>query len=117
MIIIALHSGGCAPAQQKITKREAHHHLETFRNQIADGFIETVVSQNREIIAKNDKDPPADVALYLLVETYAYHNYDGRDLGISQSYFERLINNFPNSPLTSEAKVYVCPRRQTRARL
>jgi len=42
-----------------------------------------------------------------LGEVYANHDYKGRDYALSQYYFEKLIKNFPDSSLTSEAKTYI----------
>lgn len=38
---------------------------------------------------------------------YANHDYQGRDYVLSQYYFEKLIKNFPDSRLTSEARTYL----------
>ena len=59
------------------------------------------------MIKKDETVPPADIALYALGETYAHPSYDGRDYGLSQLYFEKLIENFPDSRLTSEAELYL----------
>ena len=38
---------------------------------------------------------------------YAHYDYEGRDYVLSQYYFEKLIESFPDSKLTSEAKTYI----------
>lgn len=97
----------CAPVQDKIATIEAHHHLERYRKNLAGGFFETVVQQSKQVVEENELAPRAEVALYALGEVYAHHDYKGRNYEISQSYFEKLIKNFPDSPLASEAKVYI----------
>ena len=97
----------CAPIQDKIVAIKAHQQLEQYRKKLADGFFETVIQQARQVVAKDEKDPPADVALYALGEVYAHNDFIGRNFSLSQYYFEKLSENFPNSPLTSEAKVYI----------
>lgn len=47
---------------------------------------------------------------------YAHQTYDGRDYVLSQSYFERFIENFPDSQLISEAKIYISLFESIRAR-
>ena len=74
---------------------------------MAAGFFETVIEQSKKIIAENETEPPADNAFYALGEVYAHHNFEGRDYTLSQQYFEKLIENFPESELTSEAKTYI----------
>jgi len=74
---------------------------------MAGGHFETVIKQSNKVIAENETEPPADNALYALGEVYAHPNYEGRDYTLSQQYFEKLIKNFPESDLTSEAKTYI----------
>jgi outer membrane protein assembly factor BamD (BamD/ComL family) len=74
---------------------------------MAAGFFETIIQQSKQVIAENETEPPADVALYSLGEVYAHHDYKDRDYALSQYYFEKLIMNFPDSQLTSEAKTYI----------
>ena len=63
---------------------------------MAAGNFETVIEQNKKIIAENETEPPADNALYALGEVYAHPNYKDRDYTLSQQYFEKLIENFPD---------------------
>ena len=74
---------------------------------MAVGSFETVIEQSENILADNETKPPADVALYSLGEVYAHHDFEGRDYSISQYYFEKLIENFPESELTPEARTYM----------
>ena len=74
---------------------------------MAAGFFETIIQQSKQVIAENETEPPADVALYSLGEVYAHHDYKGRDYALSQYYFEKLIMNFPDSQLNAEAKTYI----------
>jgi len=97
----------CAPMQEKFVQMRAHQQLERYRDNMATGFFEIVIEQNEQILAENETKPPADVALYVLGEVYARHDFAGRDYSKSQYYFEKLIENFPESKLTSEAKTYV----------
>jgi len=85
----------------------AHQQLEQYRENLAAGFFETVIQQSKQVVEENETESPADVALYVLGEVYAHHDYEGRDYALSQYYFEKLIENFPDSELTSEAKTYI----------
>ena len=86
---------------------QAHSLLDRYREGLADGFYETIIEHSLDIIAENDKKRPADVAFYALGEVYAHYDFSDRDLGLSQFYFEKLIQNFPDSPLAPEAKTYI----------
>ncbi len=103
----AISTFGCVPLQNKIAEINAQHQVNYYRGKLADGSFETIVQQNKQILQDNEKDPPADIALYALGEVYAHYDYAGRDLGLSQYYFEKLIKNFPDSPQTPEAKIYI----------
>lgn len=59
------------------------------------------------MVNQNDSIPPADIALYALGEVYAHYAYPGKDYALSKQYFSRLIANFPESPLSSEARTFV----------
>ena len=107
IITALLNTVSCAPVQDKIAVLRAQQKLEHYRGSMAAGFFETIIEQSEQVLAENEKEPPADVALYILGEVYAHHDYKGRDYALSQYYFEKLIENFPNSKLTSEAKTYL----------
>ena len=108
-IIIAalLNTVACGPVQDKIAVLRVQQQLEQYRGSMAAGFFETIIKQNEQVIAENETKPPADTAFYVLGEVYSHQDYKGKDYILSQYYFEKLIENFPDSPLASEAKTYV----------
>ena len=85
----------------------SHHQLEQYRENLANGLFETVISKAGAVVDKSDTSPSAEVALYALGEVYAHPEYDGRDYVLSQNHFEKLIENFPDSHLISEAHLYI----------
>jgi outer membrane protein assembly factor BamD (BamD/ComL family) len=97
----------CAPFQHKMTEINSRYQLEEYRENLANGFFETVILKGRQVVEKDEETPPADAALYALGEAYAHYAFEGRDYVLSQYYFEKLIENFPNSQLVSEAKLYI----------
>ena len=97
----------CAPVQNKLAAFKAHQQLEYYRESMAAGFFETIIAQSEQVLANNETEPPADVALYVLGEVYANQDYAGRDYAYSQYYFEKLIETFPHSTLSSEARTYI----------
>ena len=84
-----------------------HQQLEQYRNNLADGFYDTIVLQSKKVVEDNETNASAEVAFYALGEIYAHNAYSGRDYDLSQYYFEKLIENFPESPLTAEAELYI----------
>jgi outer membrane protein assembly factor BamD (BamD/ComL family) len=106
-IVAGLNIVSCAPVQDKIAVLKAHQQLEQYRESMAAGFFETIIEQSEQVLAENETEPPADIILYVLGEVYAHPAFAGRDYALSQYYFEKLIENFPDSQLTSEAITYI----------
>lgn len=98
---------GCAPVQKILAEKQAQQQLFEYRHGLASGFYETVIEQSQKVLGDSETKPPADLALYALGEAYADHAFEGRDYNLSRQYFEKLIRNFPYSPLTSEARTFV----------
>ena len=106
-MILALLSASCAPVQKTIADIQSQQQLSKYRYYMASGFYDTVIQQCREVLSDSETRPPADLALYVLGEVYANYSYQGKDYELSRQYFEKLLNNFPYSPLASEAKTYL----------
>lgn len=115
-IIVAITLAACAPFHDKFARMKAHHQLEQHRYNLAEGFFETVIEESMQVIERSETEPPADVAFYALGEVYAHHDNRGRDYYLSQYYFEKLIENFPDSNLNSEAKTYLSLIKSINAR-
>ncbi len=106
-IIAAVNIVSCASVQDKLVEIRTHQQLEQYRGDLTAGLFESIIQQSKQVIEKNETEPPADVAFYSLGEVYAHHDFAGRDYTLSQYYFEKLIENFPDSHLTTEAKTYI----------
>jgi outer membrane protein assembly factor BamD (BamD/ComL family) len=100
-------AAACAPVQKTIADMQAQEQLSKYRYYLASGFFDTVIQQSRQVLRDNETRPPADLALYALGEVYANYAYRGKDYELSKQYFEKLLKNFPYSPLASEAKTYL----------
>ena len=72
--------------------------------------------KGRQVVEKNETGPPADVALYALGVAYAHPAYEDRDYVLSQHFLEKLVEDFPDSRLTPEAKLYISLFRTISAR-
>ncbi len=105
--VIILSITSCAPVQQKIAEIEAHRQLKQYRQNMTQGMFDKIVQQSNRALQNGDTTPSAEIALYALGEIYAHYDFIERDHRVSQAYFERLIMNFPDSPLSSEAKLYI----------
>ena len=106
-IIAACNIVSCAHVQNKVDTIKAQKLVAKYRGDLTSGFFETVIQQSKQVLKKNDTKTPADVALYALGEAYVHHDFEGKNYELSKYYFDKLIKNFPDSPLTSEAKTFV----------
>jgi len=106
-LIALLNLTSCAAAPNKVEINHGQGQLAQYREYLAAGFFETVIESCLPVVNQNDAIPPADVALYALGEAYAHHAYPGKNYALSRYYFSRLIENFPDSPLSSEARTFV----------
>ncbi len=86
---------------------QSQQQLSRYRYYLASGFFDTVIQQSKQVLRENETRPPADLALYALGEVYANHAYQGKNYELSKQYFKKLLENFPYSPLASEAKSYL----------
>ena len=106
-ILAAFNIVSCAQVQNQIDTIKSQKLVSKYRSDLTSGFFETVIQQSKQVLKKNDRKTPADVALYALGEAYVHHDFEGKDYELSKYYFDKLIKNFPDSPLTSEAKTFV----------
>jgi len=95
------------PVQKTIADMQAQEQLSKYRYYLASGFFDTVIQESRKVLSESETKPPADLALYAMGEVYANYSYRGKDYRLSRKYFEKLIENFPYSPLASEARTYI----------
>ncbi len=93
--------------QNKIGTFQAQRLKSQYSKDLSSGYFETVIARSKQVIKENDAESPADIALFTLGETYIHHDFAGRDYQLSRHYFNKLIKNFPDSPLSSEAKTFV----------
>jgi tetratricopeptide (TPR) repeat protein len=107
--VLALAS--CSPPKE-IVKRETvekeicshRNFLQTLKNT---GGFEKALKRNQEISAMSPKAPPGDEALFNLGLVYAHSENPQKDYKKSLFYFQRLLKEFPRSPLTEEARMWV----------
>jgi TolA-binding protein len=65
------------------------------------------VQENLQILEKAGKKKPADEALYNLGLIYAHIDNPAKDFKKSQTYFHLLIEQFPDSKLAEEGRIWL----------
>ncbi len=101
--LILLVSSGCATPEQT----GGGGYPLSGKELLTPADIETVTEKNQKIVSEYDTKPPADEALFTLGLIYAHYKNPHRDYNKSIASFRKLIEDFPQSPLTEEAKIWV----------
>jgi len=71
------------------------------------GDYEGSLKENQRVLSLSGKTIPRDRALFNLGLIYAHGENPKKDYGKSLFYFNKVITDYPESPLTPEAKLWV----------
>jgi outer membrane protein assembly factor BamD (BamD/ComL family) len=97
-------------SKQEEAKAEVRTLREPFQQglaHLANGDFEGAIEINQKILARYGQKPPGDEALHYLALIYSHPGNPGRDYKKSIIFFKRLIKEFPQSPFSEEAKVWM----------
>ena len=104
LILLAL--WGCATLTDLKVREEASQHLLRAQESFARGDFEGAIDENEKVLAFARHQPPEDQAFYNLGLIYAHFGYAKKDYGKSLFFFNRLMNDFPQSPWFQQAKIW-----------
>jgi outer membrane protein assembly factor BamD (BamD/ComL family) len=82
-------------------------HLRRGQQRLTQGDFEGALRENQEVLTRFPRNPPGDVALFNMGLIYVHYANPKRDIGWAQHFFSRLVKEFPKSPHTEEAKIWV----------
>ncbi|MBI4683152.1 MAG: tetratricopeptide repeat protein [Nitrospirae bacterium] len=88
-------------------QQSALNHLDQSNRLVEEGNFNDAVRENQEVLSMFDKRRPADQALFNIGLIYSHYGNPEKDFLKSVSYFEQLINEFPQSPLKEQSKIWV----------
>jgi len=74
---------------------------------LAQGDFAGALRENQEVLALFPQSPPGDEALFNMGLLHVHYANPKRDIGQAQIFFARLKKEFPGSPRTEEAKIWV----------
>ena len=97
----------CTAINETKQQREARHYLTLAQKLLARGDYEGALAENQELLALSNHQPPADAALFNMGLIYAHFGNPKRDDTTSLNFFVQILNNYPGSPLSEEAKIWV----------
>lgn len=109
--LIALVLQGCAPLEKvkvEIKERvEATQYLRQGKKLLAQGDYEGASYENLKILSLATHRPPEDEALFNLGSTCAHPENPEKDYEKSILFFTKLLKDFPQSPWSEQAKVWL----------
>jgi tetratricopeptide (TPR) repeat protein len=68
---------------------------------------ENALKENKEALRLSGKNHPGDEALFNMGLLYSHYGYPQKDYKKSLVLFERLVKEYPRSPLVGEAKIWI----------
>ena len=104
--LIFLVLSNCAPLQRAWMDVNIYNKTHETRILMEQGDFEAAREKNEELLNEADGKQSADVALYNLGLIYAHYANPDKDFKKSNQYLKRLVQEFPGSPLSEEAKIW-----------
>jgi len=102
-------SGCAAPKVEKVDIKEpvVRDDLLTARQLLEKKDFKGSIRENLKVLSRYADGPPGDRALYNIGLIYAHNENPEKDYKKAVSYLNRLIREYPRSPLVEEAKVWI----------
>ena len=102
---------GCASLQDMTgkvkVKMEAHQYLQRAKGLLAQGDYEGAFNENSKILSLAIHRPPEDEALFNMGWIYTHPENPKKDYNRSIFFFEKLLVDFPRSPWSERAKIWL----------
>jgi tetratricopeptide (TPR) repeat protein len=97
---------------KQVTKKEEYPKPETetlgrAEQLLKQGDYDGSLKENQRVLSISGKNPPGDKALFNMGLIYAHWENPKRDYDKSLLFFKKLLTDYPQSPLTGEAKIWV----------
>lgn len=86
---------------------QADSELDHGRTLLARGDFQGALEADRKALALSPHDPPGDEALFAMGLVHIHYANPKKDIRRAQSFFARVIKEFPASPRTEEARIWV----------
>jgi peptidoglycan hydrolase CwlO-like protein len=86
------------------TGEEAKAHQTLGRKYLAQGEFGNALKENEKVLSLTGRNVPTDESLFYIGLIHAHPANPARDYGRSIDSLRTLINKYPNSPLTDQAK-------------
>jgi TolA-binding protein len=71
------------------------------------GYFDGALQESQDILARSPNSSPGDEALFYMGLIYAHYKNAKKDYPKALSFFSRVIKEFPQSPRTEEARMWI----------
>ncbi len=105
--IIFLLFSGCATFKELQTRNIAKKNLLHSRELLEAGDFKGSLQESRKVLSVFVTGPPGDEALFSIGLVYAHYANTDKDYKKSLIHFNKIINEYPRSPLLVQAKIWV----------
>lgn len=97
----------CATSERVRERNEAHEFLCPGQQSLTPGGYERSLLENQYVLSLPEGRSCRDGALFNLGLIYAHSGNPEKDLRKSMSYFEKLVQDYPESPFAEQARIWV----------
>ncbi len=84
----------------------AKEHLSRGEQLLARGDYEGALKENQMVLSLSGNRPPGDSALFNMGLIYVHFGNPKKDYGNAFTFFNRLLRDYPKSPLAEQAKIW-----------
>jgi tetratricopeptide (TPR) repeat protein len=88
-------------------EEEENLHLRRGQLLLAQGDFEGALRENQEVLARFPQKPPGDAALFNMGLIHVHYANPKKDIWQALTFFTRLEDEFPESPRTEEARIWI----------
>jgi len=93
--------------QEEMRLETISKHLMLAKKLIEHGNYEASLGENQNVLSLSNNRPPGDEALFNMGLIFAHYRNPQKDYKKSIFYFEKLLKEYPKSPLREQAKIWI----------
>jgi tetratricopeptide (TPR) repeat protein len=95
------------PPKERERPKPSVEELERAEQLFEQGDFDASLKENQRVLSISGKKPPGDKALFNMGLIYAHSENPKKDYEKSLLFFNKIIKDYPQSPLVEEAKIWV----------
>src|SRR3989337_356047 len=88
-------------------QKEVFAHLLLAKKLLSQGEYDGSLRENQKVLSLSGKNPPGDEALFNTGLIYSHYGNPKKDFKRSLEFFQKLLDDYPQSPLIDQAKIWI----------